>query len=373
MRAAQRERVVQSASAMTVTQSETAMRRVPGKPSSAKAWVRALELTAPIVRRPDRILPTVIEELAERLGDAPALLSARECLTYRALAERSTRYARWAIEQGLAKGDAVCLLMPNRPEYMAIWLGITRVGGRVALLNTQLAGPSLAHCVNIASPGHLIVAVELIDRLIAVRQDLVGAPKIWIHGASHDQFPRIDDDIERYPGIPLHDSERRPVTIDDRALCIYTSGTTGLPKAANVSHARVMQWSHWFAGLMDARSSVHQPRKPVAPLHHPGMAHIRGLGQPGGAGGVDAERTIVDGHGPALAVVQRDAGVSFDVVVDTRKLVVTGAVNPYLRRADEVLPHCNQPIDQLHGHDQMSGRRDIDAVCKRGPGELRVE
>ena len=41
-------------------------------------------------------------------------------------------------------------------------------------------------------------------------------------------------------------------TVNDTALYIYTSGTTGLPKAANVSHARVMQWSHWFAGLMDA-------------------------------------------------------------------------------------------------------------------------
>jgi fatty-acyl-CoA synthase len=35
----------------------------------------------------------------------------------------------------------------------------------------------------------------------------------------------------------------------DRALLIYTSGTTGLPKAANVSHLRLMQWSLWFAGL----------------------------------------------------------------------------------------------------------------------------
>ena len=81
----------------------------PGKLSSAKAWARALERTAPIVRRPDRTLPTVIEELAERFGDAPALLSNGECLTYRALAERSTRYARWAVAQELAKGDAVCL------------------------------------------------------------------------------------------------------------------------------------------------------------------------------------------------------------------------------------------------------------------------
>ena len=168
--------------------------RQPGPSASvaAKAWSRALELTAPIVRRPDRILPTVIEELAETFGDAPALLSDGECLTYRALAERSNRYARWAIEQGLAKGDVVCLLMPNRPEYMAIWLGITRVGGVVALLNTNLAGPALAHCINIVAPKHLIVAAELVDRLTAVRPDLAGAPTIWVHGAGHDQFPRID-------------------------------------------------------------------------------------------------------------------------------------------------------------------------------------
>jgi fatty-acyl-CoA synthase len=241
---------------MTVDQAETAARPAPGKPSSARAWSRALELTTPIARRPERILPTVIEELAERFGDAPALLSDGERLTYRGLAERSTRYARWAIAQGLAKGDAVCLLMPNRPEYMAIWLGITRVGGVGALINTSLAGPSLAHCINIVAPRHVIVAAELIGRLTAVQRDLAGAPKIWVHGADHEQFPRIDDDIERYDGHALgmlHEAERRPVSIDDRALYIYTSGTTGLPKAAKVSHARVMQWTHWFAGLMDSR------------------------------------------------------------------------------------------------------------------------
>ena len=44
---------------------------------------------------------------------------------------------------------------------------------------------------------------------------------------------------------------RRLRRSNDLALYIYTSGTTGLLKAANVSHARVMQWSHWFAGMME--------------------------------------------------------------------------------------------------------------------------
>jgi len=223
--------------------------------SPAKAWLRALELTAPIASHPTRVFPRVMEEAAKRFGDALALLSDRECLTYRALGEQSNRYARWALDQGLAKGDAVCLMMPNRPEYMAIWLGLTSIGIVVALINTNLTGPSLAHCVNIVAPKHIIVAVQLIDALTATLTDLVGAPKIWVHGAGRSEFPRIDRDLERHSGEKLRGAERKPVTIEDRALYIYTSGTTGLPKAANVSHARLMQWSHWFAGLMETDSS----------------------------------------------------------------------------------------------------------------------
>jgi non-ribosomal peptide synthetase component F len=80
--------------------------------SAARAWLRALELTAPIARTPDRVISTVIEELAVQWGDAPSLLSERECLTYRGLAERVNQYARWALDAGIAKGEVVCLLIP---------------------------------------------------------------------------------------------------------------------------------------------------------------------------------------------------------------------------------------------------------------------
>src|SRR5438876_3376679 len=223
--------------------------------SSAKAWLRALELTAPISSNPGRIFPTVIEEVAEKFGRAPALLSDRECLTYDELAERSNRYARWALDQNVALGDVVCLMMSNSPEHMAIWLGITRAGGVVALLNTNLTGPSLAHCVKIAAPKHVIVGAEFLDSLNAALPDLASVTKVWVHGAGREEFPRMDRVIERDSGEKLGNSERRRVTIDHCALYIYTSGTTGLPKASKVSHGRLMQWSHWFAGMMDTRSS----------------------------------------------------------------------------------------------------------------------
>ena len=67
---------------------------------------------------------------------------------------------------------------------------------------------------------------------------------------------RMDKALERLSGAWLRKSERRPVTLSHRALLIYTSGTTGLPKAANVSHHRIMSWSRWFAGMMDVRPTT---------------------------------------------------------------------------------------------------------------------
>ncbi len=233
----------------------TGKRPADGNPSAVRAWLRALELTKPIGSRPGRVFPVLIEELAEKFGDAPALLSDRECLTYRELTERSNRYARWALGLGLVTGDAVCLLMPNRPEYMAIWLGITRVGGVVALLNTNLFDRSLAHCIDVVEPKHVVVAKELFGAFAGARPHLSTNAKVWVHGGDSDGVADLACEIDGRSGEALTEAERRPLTIADRALLIYTSGTTGLPKAAYVSHYRLMMWSCWFAGMMDTRPS----------------------------------------------------------------------------------------------------------------------
>jgi fatty-acyl-CoA synthase len=61
--------------------------------------------------------------------------------------------------------------------------------------------------------------------------------------------------VTQLPGDALAGDERVLVSVEDRALYVYTSGTTGLPKAANVSHYRLMMWTHWFAGMMDTQPS----------------------------------------------------------------------------------------------------------------------
>ncbi|HMH64164.1 MAG TPA: AMP-binding protein, partial [Rhizomicrobium sp.] len=104
--------------------------------SASKAWLRALEMTARLEDAPSRTFPAVIEELGARFGDAPALIGPQYIFSHVQLAARANKVARWALAQGIQKGDTVCLLLSNSPDYLAIWLGITRIGGIAALLNT---------------------------------------------------------------------------------------------------------------------------------------------------------------------------------------------------------------------------------------------
>jgi fatty-acyl-CoA synthase len=215
--------------------------------------LRTLKMTTPIAKHPTRVFPAIVDELADRYGDAPALLSDRESFTYRELAARANQYARWTLAEGIQKGDTVCLMMPNRPEYMALWLGITRVGGVVALINSNLTGATLAHCINVVTPKHIIVAADLLERFETARALMTGDVKVWVHGEAGPDRARIDRAVDAFSGGKLAAAEARPLTIEDRALFIYTSGTTGLPKAANINHYRMMLAGHAFAGVMATR------------------------------------------------------------------------------------------------------------------------
>ena len=219
--------------------------------SSLKAWVRALERTAAIERNPRITLPLVVDALAERFESAPALIAPQATLTYRSLSATASRYARWAAAEGLRAGEVVCLLMDNCPDYLAIWLGLTRAGMTVALLNTHLTGAPLAHAIRIASSRGVIAGSGFADRIRDLRRSGLAGMACWTHGADDPDFPRIDSRIAEHAGEPVTAAELPLPSLSDRALYIYTSGTTGLPKAAVVSHHRLMQWSHWFAGLMD--------------------------------------------------------------------------------------------------------------------------
>jgi fatty-acyl-CoA synthase len=225
--------------------------RPRGTPSTAKSWLKAIERTARIEANPQALFADLVEDWAARQPDRPSLLSDRETLSYRDLNERINRYARWALSAGIGKGETVCLFLPGQPDYLAAWLGITRVGAVAALINTKLVGSSLAHCIDVAQASHIVVGHDLAAAFEEVHPRLKRAPKVWWHGGGAGEAS-INTALADLDVSPLASSERRGVSIGDRALLIYTSGTTGLPKAASISHRRILNWGGWFAGLMDA-------------------------------------------------------------------------------------------------------------------------
>jgi fatty-acyl-CoA synthase len=220
-------------------------------PSASKIWLKAIELTARIETLPGRLFADVVDDWAQRQPDRVALVADDASLDYEGLSKRINRYARWARSAGVAKGDTVALIMPNGIDYVAAWLGISRVGGVVALINTKLVGQSLAHCIDVAKPAQIIVAHELTKALDSASPHLQTEAKVWTHGDARGGRA-IDVALAALDDGPLSPDERGDVTINDRALLIYTSGTTGLPKAASISHRRILNWGFWFAGLTGA-------------------------------------------------------------------------------------------------------------------------
>jgi fatty-acyl-CoA synthase len=222
-----------------------------GRPSAAKSWLKAIELTSHIEADPHRLFADIVEDWSEKQPDRPALISDAMTLNYRDLAARINRYARWALSAGIEAGDTVSLVMPGGPDYITAWLGITKVGGVAALINTRLVGQSLAHDLNVANADQIILAKNLAGVFETAVPHLKRAPKIWRHGDVAGEAS-IDAALAKLDGAALSSAECRGITINDRALLIYTSGTTGLPKAASISHRRILNWGGWFAGLTNA-------------------------------------------------------------------------------------------------------------------------
>lgn len=247
----------------------------------AAGALRILRRVTPIARNRTRTFPDVLDDLAAQHADSVAILDESRSLTYRGLLARSNQYAQWARAAGIGKGDTVALLLSNQPEYLAVWMGIIRVGGICALLNTNLTGAALAHCINIVGARHVIVGAELIGAYETAEPLLTGGPQAWVSGRTASGRERIDYALEQFTGEALPRSELPGLTIDDPALYIYTSGTTGLPKAAVINHYRIQAIMAGFAALCNSKAS---DRIYVAqPMYHtaggviaPGIALMAG-------------------------------------------------------------------------------------------------
>lgn len=52
------------------------------------------------------------------------------------------------------------MMMGNCPEFICTWLGLSKLGVTTALININLKGKSLVHCINIAKSKAIIYSHE---------------------------------------------------------------------------------------------------------------------------------------------------------------------------------------------------------------------
>lgn len=173
--------------------------------------------------------------------------------TWREVNEIANQYADFFTKQGIGRGDAVALVMDNRPEFLFILTGLNKIRAIGALINHNLTGKALTHAINVGKPKAVFAGSEHLKAILDVLPDLEGIGKdrnLWIQKddapdkTSFDGLRVINTEIEgcsRSRPYLLH----RPDTSE--AMCyIYTSGTTGLPKAAIITNQRWLVASTLF-------------------------------------------------------------------------------------------------------------------------------
>jgi solute carrier family 27 fatty acid transporter 1/4 len=73
----------------------------------------------------------------------------------------SNKVANFFKERGFKKGDTLAFYMKNRPEYIATWLGLAKIGVVPALINFNLRNESLIHTITVVKCRAVIYGLEL--------------------------------------------------------------------------------------------------------------------------------------------------------------------------------------------------------------------
>src|SRR4051794_30275904 len=94
-----------------------------------------------------------LQAAVDQWRDRTAMTFEGRTVTYAELDPIATRFPHWGKGLTLRPGQTVALFMPNRLEYFPIWYGLSKIGVVPALINNQLSGLALPHCVNIAPPA----------------------------------------------------------------------------------------------------------------------------------------------------------------------------------------------------------------------------
>ena len=174
--------------------------------------------------------PDAIERTAIRAHGAQ---SGAEYLSYLELQTRADALSHMLTRLGVARGDRVAVVMPQRFETAVAYMAIFQLGA-VAMPLSMLFGPdALEYRLKDSDAGVAICDESSIANMLAVREHcpalrtLIGVGEAAIHA---DLDYEVELARQRTGFTPVQ------TKADEGAVLIYTSGTTGPPKGALIPH-----------------------------------------------------------------------------------------------------------------------------------------
>ncbi|KAJ8340398.1 hypothetical protein SKAU_G00350310 [Synaphobranchus kaupii] len=187
--------------------------------------------------------------------DKPFIVFENSTYSYLDADKQSNKIARSLMEfSSLKEGDTVALYLGNEPMYVWLWLGLSKIGCKAALLNNSIRSKSLLHCFSCSGADVLISSTELKDAVEEVLPALQ-EQNISVFTLSEEcntvGIETLTDKISKASDKPLSPDLRSNVKLKSPAIYIYTSGTTGLPKAAVITQERV-----WMASFLQGLVGV---------------------------------------------------------------------------------------------------------------------
>ena len=227
---------------------------------------RTLKRVKSIAADSENLICDDLQAAVDQYRDRTAMTFEGRTVSYAELDAIANRFAHWGKGLNLRRGQTVALFMPNRLEYFPIWYGLSKIGVVTALINNQLSGLALAHCLNISGAVALIVDAET-SPVFEAAKGLVDKPiPQWVLGPAHGDQRDLIQALKSCSSLPPDRIVREDIRARDTALLIFTSGTTGMPKAARITHVRAQLYMRGFAGSTGAKQT---DRIYVAlPLYH---------------------------------------------------------------------------------------------------------
>ena len=132
---------------------------------------------------------------------------------------------------------------------------MSKIAVKVALINYNLTGTGLAHCVKITNARAIVMNPELAPQFETARAQTPLELGAFVLGGPVAGMTQIDADVDKAWTERPNKSVRAGVKGGEVALYIYTSGTTGLPKAAKISHVRARGLMRVFKDATEAHAN----------------------------------------------------------------------------------------------------------------------